>query len=333
MEKLFCNKCGKLVDYKIIEKAEIVNVRQENIEINSRIAVCLNCDSKLFHPKLEDENLEQVYREYAKRKGLLYKEDITRIRNKYGVSQRLFSQILGIGKATIERYETGALPSKVHSDLIKRADDPVFFKSLLQERHNEIAETDYQRLLSKIDELINTLSTENKREIQLLEQLLLLKHPNIDFEKLSGVVAEIFIQLKKQHNYTYIYKTVFLKLLWLIEKEAKKILGRQIINLRFKKYIYGPIPLGTDKDGVLFSYLSEQGKIQIRTEFVEHYLTEGHKIFSKDETASRYLDENEIEIIKNIVKKYGKECAKTLSEISHNHEEYINSEFDEVIDL
>jgi len=111
--------CDSLVDYEIIEKKEVYNLRGDLIEINSYVAKCKTCNSELFEPYLENENLKQLYRKYAKKHNLVLPEDIKSMREKYDVSQTLFAIILGIGEATIERYESGSLPSESISNLIK----------------------------------------------------------------------------------------------------------------------------------------------------------------------------------------------------------------------
>ena len=58
------------------------------------------------------------------------------MREKYDVSQTLFAIILGIGEATIERYESGSLPSESISNLIKVLKISVFSRMLENNKSN-----------------------------------------------------------------------------------------------------------------------------------------------------------------------------------------------------
>jgi len=136
-KQLYCEKCDDFVDYEIIERKEIYKVKgTDEIEIDAKIAVCIHCGSELFDIHLENENMKKAFRIYAEKHGLVLPEEIKSIRNKYELSQELFAKILGIGKATIERYENGSLPSESLSNLIRSAKDPKIFLEMLEKAKN-----------------------------------------------------------------------------------------------------------------------------------------------------------------------------------------------------
>lgn len=58
--------------------------------------------------------------------------EIKDIRKTYGLSQRSFAALLGIGEASIARYETGATPSKANANLISAARHPQFILECLE---------------------------------------------------------------------------------------------------------------------------------------------------------------------------------------------------------
>ena len=53
-------------------------------------------------------------------------QDIKRIRRKYGLTQQGFARLLGLGEASVVRYENGQTPSKANANLIRAADNPAF---------------------------------------------------------------------------------------------------------------------------------------------------------------------------------------------------------------
>ena len=60
-------------------------------------------------------------------------EEIKAIRRRYGLSQKSFALLLGIGPASIVRYEQGSKPSKANANLIRAARHPEFMLECLEE--------------------------------------------------------------------------------------------------------------------------------------------------------------------------------------------------------
>ncbi len=63
--------------------------------------------------------------------------EIKEIRGKYGLSQQAFARLLGIGEASMVRYESGKTPSKANANLIRAAANPSFMLDCL-ERDGEL---------------------------------------------------------------------------------------------------------------------------------------------------------------------------------------------------
>lgn len=65
-------------------------------------------------------------------------ERIKSIRKRYGLSQQAFARILGIGPASMARYEKGAKPSKANANLIHAATIPEFMADCLKREGNAL---------------------------------------------------------------------------------------------------------------------------------------------------------------------------------------------------
>lgn len=325
-EQLYCDNCDSLVEYEIIEKKEVYNLRGDLIEINSYVAKCKTCNSELFEPYLENENLKQLYRKYAKKHNLIVPEDIKSMREKYDVSQTLFAIILGIGEATIERYESGSLPSESISNLIKSAENPLFFSRMLENNKSKLTKTDYERIKKNIEEIkdfnVNYLST--------LEQVYLqtTNSKDLNFQKLYEVVAELFNAIKKL-GINFLYKTKFVKLLWLIESSYYDTFGEKLTGLDFAHLPYGPVP---ERHYILLEIMKEAKIINI--EEVDDEPDKAYTIlYPKDLSYAKFLDVSEQDFIKQIVGKYGSLNAKELTELTHNDLRWINTKDGELISL
>ena len=325
-EQLYCDNCDSLVGYEIIEKKEVYNLRGDLIEINSYVAKCKTCNSELFEPYLENENLKQLYRKYAKKHNLILPEDIKSMREKYDVSQTLFAIILGIGEATIERYESGSLPSESISNLIKSAENPLFFSRMLENNKSKLTKTDYERIKKNIEEIkdfnVNYLST--------LEQVYLqtTNSKDLNFQKLYEVVAELFNAIKKL-GINFLYKTKFVKLLWLIESSYYDTFGEKLTGLDFAHLPYGPVP---ERHYILLEIMKEAKIINI--EEVDDEPDKTYTIlYPNDLSYAKFLDVSEQDFIKQIVGKYGSLNAKELTELTHNDLRWINTKDGELISL
>ena len=59
-------------------------------------------------------------------------QEIKEIRGMYGLTQRSFALLLGIGPASMVRYEQGSRPSKANANLIRAARHPEFMRECLE---------------------------------------------------------------------------------------------------------------------------------------------------------------------------------------------------------
>ena len=57
---------------------------------------------------------------------------IKEIRKRYGLSQQAFARLLGIGEASITRYESGIAPTNANANLIRAAMIPEFMAGCLE---------------------------------------------------------------------------------------------------------------------------------------------------------------------------------------------------------
>ncbi|MBQ9068569.1 MAG: helix-turn-helix domain-containing protein [Eggerthellaceae bacterium] len=90
-------------------------------------------------------------------------EEIKSIRSSYGLSQKSFALLLGIGPASIVRYEQGATPSKANANLIRAARNPQFMAECLEADGDQIPETQRVRAESVVYDYISLDQDENER--------------------------------------------------------------------------------------------------------------------------------------------------------------------------
>ena len=98
--KGICPNCEQETDLELIRTTGDIEVRGEQIRVNIEYYRCLSCGEKFEDPRSDDDPLDNAYREYRRRHGLMQPEAIRNLRKKYGLTQHEMAKILGWGLAT-----------------------------------------------------------------------------------------------------------------------------------------------------------------------------------------------------------------------------------------
>ncbi len=107
-------------------------VRGVKFEVEGKLLVCSHCGFQMVPPDLLNEHALLVDREYRKTAGLLSAEEIRAGRTRLGFSQEQFAEYLGVGVASVKRWELGALQDKSSDDLIRLKTDPEYAQKNLE---------------------------------------------------------------------------------------------------------------------------------------------------------------------------------------------------------
>lgn len=78
-------------------------------------------------------------RAYRQRHGLLLPREIRQLRRRYHLSQRSLAELLGLGLATIPRYESGALQDDAHDSLLRCFADPKNAREMAARNRNHVS--------------------------------------------------------------------------------------------------------------------------------------------------------------------------------------------------
>lgn len=92
-------------------------IRGETILSEDHIGRCSECGQEW---SLWDiDAVGKAYEAYRKKHGFLTPEEIIHIREKQGLNQKEFADLLGLRESTIERIEGGGLQEESHDMLIR----------------------------------------------------------------------------------------------------------------------------------------------------------------------------------------------------------------------
>lgn len=314
--RVYCPYCKKEVEYKI-EKRDLKEFRGIEIKTFENVAICNECNQDLYVNEIEDENNERIYQIYREKANIIKAEDIIKLREKYDISQRELTSILGFGKMTINRYERGGLPTKSQSDYIKlliENDDKFIEKVKEAYEKNNINEKTYKKIVS--EEVEKDIS---KKEVQdnirrYLKSVLNRKpdiyngYKSLDLEKVENIISYIASKVK---NLTI---TSLNKYLWYIDMLSFNERTVAITGLTYQNQKFGPTIVYKKYDEL--SLLDDK----YTREDIETENGNTTKIISNNNFNLDKISSSEKEIIDTIIKLLKNKNVTDISEISHRED-------------
>ncbi len=157
---LFCENCNQEREYVILKSVLPYEVKHEKFVINGNRVLCIVCGEDIFHLDIEQENQQKAFDNYRHKYELLNPDEIKAIRDKYQLSARDFSLLLGFGPKTIARFERGSLQTVEQNQRIIAIKQHSHMLKLFKLHGNRISEEAKGRL-----ETSSTLSDKEKETV------------------------------------------------------------------------------------------------------------------------------------------------------------------------
>ncbi len=190
--------------------------------------------------ELDSATLINAYNEYRRRHKFLLPEEIRRIREQYGLSQRSFAKLLNWGDKTIRRYENGAVQDRAHNSLLLFLREPENMRAYLTENEVALDEKQISRLLETVEKLEqDTDFRVGRRYFDLFFSRVPCEEngfKGFDYEKLCAMV------LFFAHKSAGLLKTKLMKLFNYSDMIFYKENGLSISGLKYAHLPYGPVP-------------------------------------------------------------------------------------------
>lgn len=319
MKKVYCPYCREEVSYRI-ERRDVKEFKGVEINTFEDVAVCAKCNEDLYVGSIEDKNTERICSLYREKADIIKKEDIIKFREKYKISQRELTSIFGFGKMTINRYESGYLPSKSQSDYIKLIiNNENEFIKLVEEAYKKgnITEKTYTKI-TNISKGIIVEETFEERMQDILRRYikseLTIKgnfytgFNDFDLEKVENIISYIASKVK---NLTI---TSLNKYLWFIDIIYFNKQTLSITGLTYQNQKFGPTIINQMYNEI--SLLNEKYKRE------DHELENGTMttIVSKGNYDLSELRESEIETIDLVINLLKDKSVTEISELSHKED-------------
>ncbi|MQS89676.1 DUF4065 domain-containing protein [Lactobacillus salsicarnum] len=312
----------------IILKTKVKNIKQtfkvrdESITVFSDAEVDTSSGKPISNVELDSIAINKAFTEYKLKNGLVTSTEIVSFRKKYHLSQRSLAKLLGIGSATVARYERGSLPTESLSNLLQQLiNDDKSFENFFERNKAKLTVKecdDIRRMLTKSKArnslIIDAYLTRNKK----VEQTVYSGFTNFNLDKFENMVV-LFSQRDKNLSKTKLNKLLFYADFYNFQKTSNSLTGAS-----YKHDHFGPVP--TDFE-LLYTQLSDDGVIDM----VPFENMHGEKIISKKEFNSDNFTSSEIQILNEVLKKFSKFNAKEISQYSHQESAFKETKLKENI--
>ncbi len=320
----YCEECGKEVETKIAVKRERYDVCGEEIETDAQVLVCAECGEEFYCEELDEATLLRAYNIYRRRHKLLLPEEIRRIREQYGLSQRSFSKLLNWGDKTIRRYENGSIQDKAHNSLLLFLREPENMRTYLMENEVSLDGRQRQRLMDTVEKLRQGGDYRTGRK---LAEFFFVRPPSMengfktfDYEKLCAMV------LFFAHRSAGLLKTKLLKLLNYADMIFYQENGVSMSGLCYVHLPYGPVPQDFD---LLFGMIAADHVAHIEVVFEDGY--ERHQVIPERGLPQDILSPEEQEVLERICERFADFGSVEISNYSHQEKGYRATRQGEII--
>lgn len=329
-QKKLCMQCMEEHVVQVISDDLTEEYKGIEVTYHAYFEYCDNTDELLETEEMMRANALAMRDAYRERLGLLTSAEIIKIREKYRVSQKDFSEILGWGGATITRYENFQVQDRIHDDMLRKLDaDPRWFLDLLERAEGKIPERAYAKCLSAAN------SEYRKMQNSYLESSISALYANhVDASETGGVtmdlarVVEIINYFASKTNNLFMVK--LMKMLWYGDALSFKRRGKAISGLVYQALPMGAVPIGYREIIALDSIESEDIVFpdgNVGTKFSARELSETSEVSDIYEVSdTRLLIEQDLEILDDVIKEVGSLDSKNIVEKMHDEVAYRSTE-------
>ena len=312
-----CSVCGKTVEWEQITTHENFEVRGENIPVEFSILRCPQCHTEFEDLKSDTDPYAIAYEEYRNRKGMVHPNQIKEFREKYDLTQKELSNLLGVGEITLSRYENGALQDEAHDQLLKFIFEPINLYKIIKEKETLLSTEKRNNLLPKLEEEAGISS------YRLLSSgkytAIFTGNTEFNFQKIVNLVR--FFTFNQS-----IYKSKLFKLLFYADFSHFKKYNASITGLPYAHLPYGPVP--NNYNTLIGVILNVDSSIYIQEKIAGDY--PGEVILSAKPTENIF-SKDEIEIIRNIQDYFAQFSCLQIENFSHEEIGYKKTKDGELI--
>ncbi len=244
-----------------------------------------------------------------------------------GLNQKEFSNMLGWGDVTIQRYETKAIQDETYDQKMRMAiENPKFALNELEKHKDRFSSERYNGIKSTLMEQVKTKAIQflSKEIIESLyieykEPSIINGHKSLDLSKVVNLITYFATYSKK------LYKVKLMKLLWYTDSLHFKKYGVGMSGLVYKHLPLGAVPQGHED---LLRY--SRNIIDITEEYVNEFSV-AYRILPKVDMDLNSFDINELNILNAVIQKFDSMGSRQISDYMHDEVAYQETNNNEII--
>ena len=156
-----CPFCGYAHEVQVMEYQAKTVIKGEAVEYGNLVCRCDKAGKEFSPPKVQEESLFRAREAYKKKKGLLTAAEIKEIRDFYGLTQKEYARLLGVGDVTVQRYETKQIQDGIYDEAMRMTrKNPSWCLSLLEMHKADFSTEQYEKIRKTVVERIRQFGEE-----------------------------------------------------------------------------------------------------------------------------------------------------------------------------
>ncbi len=308
-----CTNCEKETKFERLVKKETFTVRGKPITVNVEYNRCKECGDVILNPAANHDPFELAYREYRQKHALLQPEEISTWRKAHHLTQGEFAKLLGIGVATLNRYENGALQNESHEKLLRLSMESSNLLRLIEKSEGVFTEARKKKLLETLRESEEISSS--------LDNTIMINFGGTEKDSLNGFRK---LDLVKLYNVVLFFsrdgvlKSKLNKLLFYADFKHFKEYTLSITGLRYAHLPYGPVP---DNYAMYYATMFSKGLVEFMEEpYPNGYV--GELIKAIKEPDLNIFSPSELRIMASVMEDFKRYTATQIQDMSHEERGY-----------
>lgn len=224
---------------KLVEDIENQEFRNEKFLVHVRYCVCEDTGEQFTMEGQDDFVLNQIYSQYRIIHGLPFADEITALRERYGLNYTQISKITGFGTNQWKQYELGVMPSESNGKMIVTMRNKHCMLDLLEASRCDFQDSEFERIRANIlyAPEASAYTPEQMIFYGKTKRGILNGYSEMNVGKLKAMVRFL---IQKEGGYvcpTKLNKEMFYADFLHFRKHSKSISG-----LQYRAIQYGPVP-------------------------------------------------------------------------------------------
>lgn len=297
---------------KLLSEKRKRTFRKEEFEVTEFFYHCEQCGEEFTTTETDEVNISQVYNQYREKYNIPFPEQLTKIKNEYGLNSTNFAKLLGFGVNQFANYEKGEIPNQSNATLLSMCADPAEMLKIVEKKKEVLSESQYKKVGKRLNELIEREGAFEPSKyyfnrMQTPDRFMGYQVPS--FEKFANMVLYFLNNAR--------FKVRLNKLLFYADFLHFKNFGTAISGAKYAALPMGPVP---DNYAPIFGLIERSG--YVLTDLIDDY--EG--FVPKEKFNKDLFTPNELETMQNVLDVFKYKKTNEIVDLSHEEKAWIENE-------